>query len=449
MKPPEILIVDDDPGIVAWLEDTLPQEGIAVHGETSARVALERLRDQAFDIVISDVEMPEMRGLELLRAIHEIRPMQMVLLITAFGSINLAVEAVRAGAVDFLAKPFRTEVLALAVHRAMRERHMRREIVRLRDSVAQARQSQGITTKSPVMRRVLDVAERAAQSHLPIMLTGESGVGKTALAQFIHQHSPRQAEPWIHVNCANLPPGLAEAELFGARRGAFTDAKEDRPGLFLKAHQGTLFLDEVTELAVEVQPKLLAALEGTHIRPLGSTTDVRADVRVIAATNVPLEDALKFNRFRADLYHRLNVVRIDVPPLRNRPEDIDLIVDQTLAGFAERTRQAPLGIAANALRWLVAQPWPGNVRELINAVQRAAALAEHDILTLDDFVDHSPSNEQFALPDADMSLVELEQRYIRYVLDKTGGHKANAAKILGLDRRTLYRKIGELNNKDK
>lgn len=449
MKPPEVLVVDDDPGVVAWLKDTLPGEGIAVHGETSARAALERLRERAFDMVISDVEMPQMRGLELLRLIHEIRPTQMVLLITAFGSIDLAVEAVRAGAVDFLAKPFRTEVLALAVRRAMRERHMRREIVRLRDSVAKARHSHGITTKSPVMQRILDIARRAAQSHLPILLSGESGVGKGALARYIHLHSPRRAEPLIHVNCANLPHGLAEAELFGARRGAFTDAKEDRPGLFVQAHQSTLFLDEIAELAIEVQPKLLAALEGTSVRPLGSTTDVRADVRVIAASNVPLENALKSNRFRADLYHRLNVVRLEVPPLRERPEDLDLIVDQTLAEIADRTSQAPLGITANALRWIAAQPWPGNVRELINAVERAAALADHDILTLEDFATSGTTGNQFALPDTEMSLIELEQRYIRYVLDKTGGHKANAAKILGLDRRTLYRKVAELENKIK
>jgi DNA-binding NtrC family response regulator len=449
MKPPEVLVVDDDPGIVSWLKDTLPEEGLTVYGETSARVALERLRERAFDIVISDVEMPEMRGLDLLRSIHEVRPAQMVLLITAFGSIDLAVESVRAGAVDFLAKPFRAEVLALAVHRAMRERQMRREIVRLRDSVAKARQAHGITTKSPVMRRVLDVAQRAAQSHLPILLSGESGVGKGALARFIHLHSPRRIEPLIHVNCANLPPGLAEAELFGARRGAFTDAKEDRPGLFLQAHEGTLFLDEIAELALDVQPKLLAALEGTTIRPLGSSTDVRADVRVIAASNVPLENALKSNRFRADLYHRLNVVRLEVPPLRERPEDIVLIVDQTLAEIAERTRQAPLGIAANALRWLTAQPWPGNVRELINAVERAAALSDHDVLTFEDFASVNTTPQQFALPDADMSLGELEQRYIRYVLEKTGGHKANAAKILGLDRRTLYRKVAELEKDEK
>ncbi len=445
-KTPSLLVIDDDPGVVAWLVDTLPEEGFAVRGETSARSALAALETQAFDLVVSDVEMPEMRGLDLLRAIHAVRPRQMVLLITAFGSIDLAVEAVRSGAVDFLAKPFRIEALVLALRRALRERQMRREIVRLREAHVR-KVPAGIAARSPAMQQVMALASRAAKSHLPVLITGESGVGKGALARFIHEASGRRARTLVHLNCAALPAGIAEAELFGVRRGAFTDAREDRAGVFEQAHQGTLFLDEIGELPLDIQPKLLQALESRQVRPLGTTSEVHADVRVVAATNQSLEEALRERRFRPDLYHRLNVVRIEAPPLRQRTEDIDLIVDQVLSAANQRSERAPLEIALDALRWLRAQPWPGNVRELINAVERAVALAEHDVLTLADFALPTPTTTSTLLSAAasdDLSLAALERLYIKRVLEKTGGHKAKAAKILGLDRRTLYRKVAEL-----
>lgn len=444
-KAASLLVVDDDAGVVSWLVDSLSEEGFSVVGETSAHAAIGLLASQTFDLVISDVEMPEMRGLDLLRAIHRERPKQMVLLITAFGSIDLAVESVRAGAVDFLAKPFRIEVLVLAIRRALRERHMRREIVRLRAASAPT-DSGGVVAKSPTMLRVLDLARRSAKSDLPVLVTGESGVGKGMLAKFIHDASDRAASKFVQLNCAALPSGIAEAELFGARRGAFTDAREDRVGVFEQAHGGTLFLDEVGELPMDVQPKLLQALESNRVRPLGGAVDVPADARIVAATNRPLEDALRERRFRPDLYHRLNVIRIEIPPLRERIEDIDAIVDHAMSTLVQRSGLDPLGISAEAMKWLRAQAWPGNVRELVNAVRRAAALAEHDVLTIDDF--RTPSTASAGAPedgdDENLSLVELERRHIRRVLAKTGGHKGQAAKILGLDRRTLYKKVAEM-----
>ncbi len=449
-KAPSILVVDDDPGVVSWLVESLMEEGFQATGETSALRALETLKSTSFDVVISDVEMPELRGLELLRAIHKERPSQTVLLITAFGSIDLAVEAVRRGAVDFLAKPFRIEVLTLAVRRALRERQMRREIVRLRETVAREAPS-GIAVRSPAMQRVLSLARRAASSHLPILITGESGVGKGALARFIHESSERSLAKFVQLNCAALPSGLAEAELFGVRRGAYTDARENRAGVFEQAHRGTLFLDELGELPVELQPKLLQALESNHVRPLGATEDVAADARIIAATNQPLEEALRERRFRQDLYHRLNVVRIELPPLRERREDVDVIVDQVLDGITKRSGRGPLGISAEASRYLHRQRWPGNVRELINAVERAAVFAEHDVLTVEDFALDAPPALGSLVEDAaleELSLADLERAYIRRILAKTGGHKARAAKILGLDRRTLYRKVAEWGDSD-
>jgi DNA-binding NtrC family response regulator len=447
-KLPTILVIDDDAGVVSWIVESLAEEGFRASGETSAQRAFERLRFEAVDLVVSDIEMPEIRGLDLLRALHRTRPNQMVLLITAFGSIDLAVESVRAGAVDFLAKPFRAEVLVLAIKRALRERQMRREIVRLR-AAALRDVPTGIAARSAGMQQSLELARRAARSHLPVLITGESGVGKGALARFVHDSSARSAGRLVQLNCAALPAGLAEAELFGVRRGAFTDAREDRAGVFEQAHGGTLFLDEIAELPVELQPKLLQALEASHVRPLGGAADVAADARIVAATNQPLERALRDRRFRPDLYHRLNVVRIEIPPLRERPEDIDPIVDQVIHRIAERCGEgAPLGVSLEAMRLLRSHDWPGNVRELINAIERAAALSDHDVLTADDFMlaRQGLTDESFLMVagQQELSLAELEQVYIRRILDKTGGHKARAAKILGLDRRTLYRKVAEL-----
>jgi len=446
-KLPTVLIIDDDPDVVSWLVEFLPEEGFDAVGETSARRALETLRTRRFDLVVSDVEMPELRGTELLRAIQTLSADVMVLLITAFGSIDMAVEAVRSGAVDFIAKPFRIEALVLSMQRALREKRMRREIVRLR--VARVHEAEsGIATRTDVMLRTLDLARRAAKSYLPVLLTGESGVGKGALARFIHDASARQAGPFVQLNCAALPVGIAEAELFGVRRGAYTDAREDRAGVFEQAHKSTLFLDEIGELPIELQPKLLQALESSHVRPLGSVVDVQADVRIVAATNRPLEEALRDRKFRPDLYHRLNVVRIEIPPLRERLDDIDVIIDQVLLAISKRSGRAPLGVAQDAMRQLRNYSWPGNVRELINTIERAAALAEHDVLTAEDFALPSRLVPGAGFIDGaverELSLAELERAYIQRVLEKTGGHKANAAKILGLDRRTLYRKVAEM-----
>jgi DNA-binding NtrC family response regulator len=446
-RNPSVLVIDDDPGVVSWLVESLPEEGFQPTGETSATRALDMLQHRTFDLVVSDVEMPELRGPDLLRAIQASRPQQLVLLITAFGSIDLAVESVRNGAVDFLAKPFQIEVLGLALKRALRERQMRREIVRLREA-ASGEPPAGIAARSSAMQRVLETARRAARSPLPVLITGESGVGKGALARFLHDQSERAAGKLVQLNCAALPASLAEAELFGVRRGAFTDAREDRAGVFEQAHNGSLFLDEIGELSLELQPKLLQVLESNQVRPLGAKSEVPADVRILAATNRPLEDALRDKTFRTDLFHRLNVLRIEIPPLRDRVDDIDPIVDQVLNVIQKRSRDAaPIGVSVEALRWLRTQRWPGNVRELINAVERAAALAEHEVLTVEDFCVQPGAPDDGFLDAAlarDLSLEELERAYIQRVLAKMGGNKTQAAKVLGLDRRTLYRKVAEI-----
>jgi DNA-binding NtrC family response regulator len=442
--PARLLVVDDDRDVVDYLLEMLRDDGHDVVGTTDADDALARVSNDGFDLVIADVEMPKLRGTELMAAIHAKRPEQLVLLITAFGSIDTAVKAVKAGACDFITKPFRHEVLQVAVERAFRERRMRREIVRLR-SALRPQTTPEIVAHSGAMQRVVDVARRVAGTATTVLVTGESGVGKGLIARFIHDGSPRAAGPFVQVNCAAVPAAIAESELFGARRGAYTGAAETREGLFGRAHAGTLFLDEIGEMPVEVQAKLLQSIETGRIRPVGSASEEDADVRLVAATNRPLEDAVESGRFRADLFYRLNVVRIDIPPLRERPEDLQPLIDVLLERVCERIGRPLLGISEDALRWLLAYHWPGNVRELSNILERAVVLADHDVLVLDDIVlpDARAGEDGFLERAArrGLSLSDVERAYIQAVVTVTSDNKTEAARILGIDRRTLYRRL--------
>lgn len=453
---PAVLIVDDDPDVVSLLIDGLSDHGIRAEGTTSPRDALARVtRGDRFDVIVSDIEMPQMRGTDLMRALHAARPDQLVILITAFGSIDLGVQAVREGAADFITKPFRIEQLALVITRALRERQMRREIVRLSSLLDAAAPSARLVARSPAMRAILDLATRAARFDSSVLITGESGVGKGAVARMIHDQSVRASGPFLQVNAATLPEPLVESELFGVRRGAFTDAREDRPGLLLQAQGGTLLLDEVAELPLTVQPKLLLALETRRIRPVGATVVAPIDLRLISATNAPLDQRVRDGRFRADLFYRLNVIHIHIPPLRDRPEDIPPLIDTFLRAACDRLGRPPVSVTAPAMRWLLQQPWHGNARELSNTLERAVALSDHDALLLSDLSPAVPSpppdpadaptspNALQSLLSEGLSLQQLEDHYLHAVLTATGGNKAEAARILGIDRRTLYRKLRE------
>jgi len=440
-----ILVVDDDAGVVDYLVEMLNEEGYITHGVTSPSDALARLEREEYDLVITDIEMPGMRGLDLMGAIHTRKPGQLVLLITAFGSIDSAVQAVRAGACDFVTKPFPIEALLLAIERAFRERQMHREIVRLRGAVSSGDAS-GLVSRSQAMRRVVEVARRAALTDSTVLLTGESGVGKGAVARFIHDQSPRAKAPFVQINCAALPTSLVESELFGVRKGAYTDARSDRPGLFIEATGGTLFLDEIAEMPLETQPKLLSVLEAGKVRPLGGASEMDVNVRVIAATNHPLEEALQDRRFRPDLYHRLNVIALEIPSLKARPEDIEPLVDLFVQRASVKLGRSVIGITAEARRWLLSYAWPGNVRELANRIERAVALTDHDTLLLEDFslAPRPPGSEDLLATVAlrELPLAEVERAYVHHVLDLVHGNKARAARILGIDRKTLYRKLG-------
>lgn len=437
-----IVVVDDDGEVVEDLVETLKENGYDVFGTTSAERVLTYLDERPVQLVLADVVMPEMRGEELLRRIHARHPDQLVILMTAFGSIEQSVAAIRDGACDFIAKPFSPEVLRVTVERALRERQMMRELVRLRQLAEEP--SAAIEFRSDAMKRVVALARRAAASDVTVLLTGESGVGKGVFARTIHRWSARCERPFVKLNCAALPTALAEAELFGVRRGAYTDAKEHRDGLFVRAAEGTLFLDEIADLPLEIQPKLLHALESGSVRPLGGTDEVATSARLVFATNSPLEESIATGRFRADLYHRLNVVRIEIPPLRARMDDLPLLIDHMLPRISARLGRPIGGVSASALRWMLSYSWPGNVRELANTLERAVALAEYDVLLAEDVrpaketMIHADTLEAFAQRES--SLAEVEAAYIRRVLERVRHNKSRAARILGVDRRTLHRK---------
>lgn len=444
---PRVLVIDDDPGVVDYLLDMLRQANYSVAGYTDTTEALNAIAAEPFDLVISDVEMPGMRGLDLIAAIHRLRPEQLVLLITAFGSIELAMQSVRAGACEFLTKPFRIEELYTAIERALLDRQMRRTAVRIGAANVNSDENAFIA-HSPRMRQMLTLAKRAAAVNSTVLLTGESGTGKSAVARWIHDNSPSYQGPFIAVNCAALPHTLVESELFGVRKGAFTDAGKDRAGLFLQANSGTLFLDEIAELPLEIQPKLLQALETRKVRALGDTKETEVNVRLIAATHQPLEQRVNDKLFRSDLYHRLNVISLEVPPLRERKEDLDGLTKSLIDTICLRLgKQGPVNISVEVLRWIRAYHWPGNVRELANTLERAIVLTDHDTLLLEDLAQASkiPANDKSYLELAMMqgwTLEDIQQVYIRHVLEATGGNKIQAARILGLDRSTLYRKLG-------
>jgi two-component system, NtrC family, response regulator AtoC len=442
-----VLIVDDDQNLCEMLAATLTRRGFDAEWVLDGQSAFARVRTGDYDVVVADLNMRGMTGIALCERIVAERPDVPVVVITAFGSLDTAIAAIRAGAYDFITKPFDNAAIALALERAVQHRALRREVRLLREEVRSIGRFGDLIGESPAMREVTELLGRIAETDTPVLITGESGTGKEIVARALHGRGSRAAGPFVAVNCAAIPENLIESELFGHMRGAFTDARATRQGLFQQAHGGTLFLDEVGEIPLALQAKLLRVLQERRVRAVGSDHETPFDARIIAATNRDLEQAVEDKRFREDLYYRLNVIRVELPPLRARGADVLLLAQHFLEGFARRMNKAVIGISPPAAEKIAAYAWPGNVRELQNCVERAVALTHFDRIAVEDLPDTVRSYRRSHVlvaaddPEELVTMDEVERRYVLRVLEATGGNKKAAAKVLGFDRRTLYRKL--------
>jgi two-component system response regulator AtoC len=449
----KLLLIDDDKDMRELLTSALRSFSYAVEAVESGAAALARLQTEHFSAVISDVNLAGMSGIELCTTLSAKWPELPVIIITGHGSMDVAIAAIRAGAYDFITKPILMDALRIAVQRVVERQALRSEVRRLREVVSSSQHLDGMVGESPVMRRVYELIERVAISDASVLITGETGTGKELVARSLHDRSPRKNAPFVAVNCAALPMTLLESELFGHVRGAFTDARQSRTGLFVQASGGTLFLDEIGEMPLEVQAKLLRALQERKVRPVGGDTEVSFDARLISATSQDLDTAVEEKRFRRDLHYRINAVIISTPPLRSRGNDILLLAQHFLKKQAARQDKGVVNIGAAVVRKLLDYDWPGNVRELENCMERAVALAALSELCVDDLPDTVRQHQSTHLvidttnPEELLPLVEMERRYVRRVLAAVMGNKTRAAKVLGLDRRSFYRRLARLDRK--
>jgi DNA-binding NtrC family response regulator len=447
-----ILVVDDDAEMRELIRDILQDRGHQITIATNGDEALKRLSEGDYAAVLTDLRMKGMQGTEVLAEVKRLYPDIGVILMTAFGSVDTAVESMKRGASDYLTKPVKSEELVRVVERVVREAGLRREVNRLRKEVHKEYSFHHILGKSKAIQAVFDLIRRVADSPTNLLITGESGTGKELVAKAIHYNSDRKDAPFIPVNCAAIPEQLLESELFGHMRGSFTDAKMDKRGLFEEAQKGTLFLDEISELPLILQAKILRAIQEKEIRRVGANKPVPVDVRIIAATNLNLSEEVKVKRFRDDLYYRLNVIEIKLPPLRERREDIPLLVDAFLKKCGEARHKEVKGVSETALAMLMDYAWPGNVRELENVIERAVTLTRGDKISPDDLpaAVQGARGDRCVLDEAaekTLPLHEIEKEYIKKILEKTGGNKYQAAHALGIDRKTLYRKLAEIDGK--
>jgi two-component system response regulator AtoC len=442
-----ILVVDDDRAQCQFLADGLRRREFEVQWHLSAEEALQTTTTQDFDVVVTDLRLGAMDGIALCEQLVANRPDLPIVVITAFGSLDTAVAAIRAGAYDVITKPIDIGVLQLALDRALGHRALREEVKRLRKAVAECSGYGDIIGSSPAMRKVHGLLDRVADSETTILVTGESGTGKELVARALHQGSRRRHGPFVAINCSAIPEQLLESQLFGHVRGAFTDAREARNGLFAEADKGTLFLDEIADLPLALQPKILRALQERTLRPVGGTTEMPFDVRLIAATNRDLESAVEERKFREDLFFRINVVAVELPPLRARGTDVLLLAQHFVTQFARRSGKPVTGLSAPVAQKLLEYSWPGNVRELQNCIERAVALTAFEQLTVEDLPpsvrEHRKSHVVVVGEDpSELPPLEVvEKRYILRVLEAVSGNRTLAARILGLDRKTLRRRL--------
>jgi two-component system response regulator HydG len=442
-----VLLVDDDRPLCETLAIGLRRRGFEVAFRTTPAEALAAAAAADFDVVVTDLNMSGTSGIELCERLVANRSDLPVVVLTAFGSFETAVAAIRAGAYDFISKPVELEVLAIALRRAVQHRALQDEVKRLRHEVERLPRVDDLVGASPAMARVHDFIGRVADSDATVLVTGESGTGKELVARALHRHGRRRERSFVAVNCAAVPETLLESELFGHARGAFTDARDARPGLFVAAQGGTIFLDEIGDMPLGLQPKLLRVLQEHTVRAVGATAETPVDVRVIAATNRDLESAVEERRFREDLYFRINVIHLELPPLRTRVGDILPLAQHFIGQLAQRAGKRIVGMSPAAAEKLVAYSWPGNVRELSNSMERAVALTRFEQIVVEDLPERIQNHRSTALvlggddPSELLSMDEVEKRYILRVLEAVAGNKTAAARILGFERKTLSRKL--------
>ncbi len=450
MSARRLLVVEDEPAQRELLTQLLRSAGYAVRDAGSAEDALEMLDLESADLVISDWKLPGMDGMALFDQVAKRWPACAFVIVTAYGTIARAVEAVRGGADDYLAKPFEREALLLAVERSLRARALVDENRRLVEQLGEARGERAslvdMIGRAPGMQRIYRTLEKVARSSATVLIGGESGTGKELCARALHALSPRSSQPFVAINCAAIPEGLAEAEFFGAKRGAFTGATTERAGRFVAAEGGTLFLDEVGELPPELQPKLLRAIQERRITPVGGSVEQAVDVRIVAATNQRLEDAVREGRFREDLYYRLAVVPLELPPLRERREDVPLLIQHFLTGHARRHGQPVPRIPGTITRRLLDHTWPGNVRELANLIERLVLLAEDGEVSGDDLPAELTLSGQgtgpadFVVPATGLSWDKHERAALSQALELARGNRTQAARLLDIPYKAfLYR----------
>jgi DNA-binding NtrC family response regulator len=447
MHKPSILVVDDERDICKALNIILTKEGYLVTEAYNGEEALDLVRKSSFDIVMTDIKMEKMDGFEVLRQVQQISPDTTVVMMTAFASVGSAVEAMRSGAADYITKPFINDDIRLRIKHVIESRDLRAENQILRQELSQRCISfRNIIGNSEAMQKVFSVMEKVVPGKTNILITGESGTGKGMVAEAIHESGPRKDKPFIAINCGAIPENLLESELFGHKKGAFTSAVDDKKGLVTMANEGTLFLDEIGELPPPLQVKLLQVIQTKELTPVGDTRVVTVDVRIIAATNADLMLRVKEGRFREDLYYRLNVIEIRMPPLRERRDDIPLLIKHYIDMFARETGRSIQDVDYEATKAMLAYDWPGNIRELRNTLERAVVLSEGDMITLHDLPDkfRMLDVEGIATSSLRQALDDFERDYIRRSLTESKGNKESAAERLGIDLATLYRKLKKL-----
>jgi DNA-binding NtrC family response regulator len=443
-RQPRILIVDDEPNIRQGLAEALQDQGYEIEQAASGEAALELLQMKPFDLVLVDLVMEEMDGIEVLREINRQWPQTEVVIITAHGTIETAVKALKEGAYDYLTKPINVKRFRSYVHNILRTQELQEENRLLREQLRTEQEYSQIIGRSEKLLTILEMIEQLAPTDVNILIEGESGTGKELVAHAIHQKSGRGQKPFVSVNCGALPKELIGSELFGHEKGAFTGASQRKQGRFELADRGTLFLDEIAEMDLEAQVTLLRILEGGRFRRVGGTREVKVDVRVIAATNKSLKKQVREGRFREDLFYRLNVVRMSLPPLRERREDIKPLAQHFLDTFSTKYHKSNLKFASELNERLTHYQWPGNIRELKNCIERAVILAREQLIGLDLLPERLQLESDLATKaevSVGLSLAEMEREMIRQTLEHTGGHRKRTAEILGISERDLYYKL--------